>query len=119
MDFGKILTHGRNVGSAMIIVAGCVVAVAQAQTALTDADRVQRGLERSKQWCAHCHLVAQAAQTVAQAGVPSFESIAARPEQSVEKTENGILTPHPPMPDLQMSRDDVRDLALYIMSLKP
>lgn len=106
----------------MVIVAACTIAAlvappVAAQTATTDAQRVESGFERSKKWCAHCHLVGPGAGKVAQSDVPTFESIARRPGQTVEKTENGIFNPHPPMPDLQLSRDNVRELALYIMSL--
>ncbi len=99
--------------------AALLIVPAGAQTALTDAERVKTGLERSKQWCSHCHVVEPSGQAVAQSDVPSFESIAAREGQTVEKTENGIFNPHPPMPDLQLSREVARELALYIMSLKP
>lgn len=119
MIFGTVLKFARWVGCTAIIAAFGFAAVVHAQTALTERDRVQQGLERSKQWCAHCHLVAPGSQAVAQPGVPTFESIAAQPDQSAEKIENGILGPHPPMPDLQLSRDNIRDLALYIMSLRP
>lgn len=96
-----------------------LVLPAAGQTPLTTAQRIEKGLERSKQWCAHCHIVEPGGQAVAQSDVPSFASIAAREGQTVEKTENGIFNPHPPMPDLQLSRVLARDLALYIMSLKP
>ena len=92
---------------------------ASAQTPLTTAERIEQGRERAKQWCAHCHVVEPGSEAVAQSDVPSFQGIAARPDQTVEKVQNGILNPHPPMPDLQLSRDDLRDLSLYIMSLRP
>ena len=90
-----------------------------AQTALTNAERVANGQAKAKLWCAHCHVVEPNPGTVAQSDVPSFAGIAARPDQTLEKTENGIFDPHPPMPDLQLSREQVRDLSLYIMSLRP
>ena len=103
-----------------VLIATCAWASsATGQTASTTAERVQNGLKLSKLWCAHCHVVEPGGATVAQSDVPTFQSIAVRPEQTVEKTENSVLQPHPPMPDLQLSREVLRDLALYIMSLKP
>ncbi len=103
----------------VLVAAFALASSAMGQTASTIEERVQSGLERSKLWCAHCHVVEPGSKTTAQSDVPTFQSIAERPEQTVEKSENGMLQPHPPMPDLQLSREDIRDLALYIMSLKP
>lgn len=101
-----------------VIIAAFAAQGASAQTALTQTQRIESGFERAKKWCAHCHLVGPGAGAVAQIDVPSFESIAASPHQSLENIENRILKPHPPMPDLQLSREALRELALYIMSLK-
>ena len=103
----------------VLVAALALASNAMGQTASTTAERIQNGLERSKLWCAHCHVVEPGSETAAQSDVPTFQSIAERPGQTVEKSENGILQPHPPMPDLQLSREEIRDLALYIMSLKP
>lgn len=105
--------------SILALLTAIITPPASAQTVLTDAERIVNGLEKAKLWCAHCHVVEPNSGTVAQSDVPSFTGIAARPDQTLEKTENGILDPHPPMPDLQLSRDQVRDLSLYIMSLRP
>ncbi len=103
----------------LLALAFLTAGIASAQTPLTDAERIANGLEKAKLWCAHCHVVEPNSGAVAQSDVPSFAGIAARPDQTLEKTENGILDPHPPMPDLQLSREQVRDLSLYIMSLRP
>ena len=118
----RFQTIGRFAGcaaAATMIIAALALQSAVAQTELTQAQRIESGFERAKQWCAHCHLVGPAAGGVAQSDVPSFEAIAAQPDQSLENIENRVLTPHPPMPDLQLSRKALRELALYIMSLKP
>ena len=90
-----------------------------AQTPLTDAARVENGRQMATVWCSHCHVVTPDGAQTAQAGVPSFQDIAAREGQSAERIENAILDPHPPMPDLQLARDELANLALYILSLAP
>ncbi len=118
MNFQSIRRRWWHLGVATLIAVSFLIHGASAQTALTQTQRIESGLERAKQWCAHCHVVEAEAGTVAQSDVPSFESIAARPQQSLENIENRFLKPHPPMPDLQLSREVLRELALYIMSLK-
>ncbi len=118
MGFLNASKQCRTMLGAVLIATFALASSAIGQTATTTAERIQNGLERSKLWCAHCHVVESVGETVAQSDVPTFQSIAERPEQTVEKIENGILQPHPPMPDLQLSREVIRDLGLYIMSLK-
>lgn len=118
MSFHTIRGFVGHLVAATLIIAAFTIQGAAAQTTLTQTQRIESGFERAKQWCAHCHLVGPGAGAVAQIDVPSFESIAARPHQSLENIENRILNPHPPMPDLQLSREVLRELALYIMSLK-
>lgn len=79
------------------------------------ADPAQ-GEQIARRWCATCHVVA-ADQKRASADVPSFFDIGAR------KT-NGDLTsfltdPHPKMPNLNLSREQIADLTAYIRSLAP
>jgi len=69
-------------------------------------------------WCASCHLVEPGQATAPVAGVPSFAAIAAKPDQTAERIAGAIVVPHPPMPDLQLSRQQIADLAAYILSLK-
>ena len=40
------------------------------------------------------------------------------PEQSPERIAGRIVVPHPPMPQIEVTRNEIRDLAAYIMSLK-
>ncbi|HUO55007.1 MAG TPA: c-type cytochrome [Rhodoblastus sp.] len=74
------------------------------------------GGEIAKRWCAACHLVA-ANQKEASADVPSFFDIAAR------KTKGDLTAfltdPHPKMPDMSLTRQEIADLTAYIESLAP
>lgn len=69
--------------------------------------------------CVGCHVVGSAADGgPVPAGVPTFASIANRPGQTPLGIAGGIVVPHPPMPDIPLTRDEIRDLAAYIFALR-
>ena len=94
-------------GAMALIVSGPVSAAAQ------DAGR---GRALAERWCASCHVVARngAGRDIG----PAFETVANREGQTLGGTTAWLFEPHPPMPDLQLSPADFRDLAAYIMSLR-
>ncbi len=69
--------------------------------------------------CTSCHIVGgQAASASVPADVPSFVAIANKPGQSAEAIAGRIVVPHPPMPQIHLTRDEIADLAAYILSLR-
>ena len=68
--------------------------------------------------CVGCHLIDKGADGATPADVPSFPSIADRPNQSVEAMTTWLMAPHTPMPDPHLTRKEIRDLAGYILSLR-
>ena len=71
----------------------------------------------AKRWCANCHVVS-ADQTSAKVDVPTFADIARR--QRDDRALSGFLVdPHPPMPNLSLSRQEIDDVVSYIRSLDP
>jgi len=81
--------------------------------ALAGGDPVN-GKTLAERWCASCHLVSPE-QPVTTTEAPPFESLAAR---SPEALQAFLFNPHPPMPQLYLTRQEIRDLAAYIASLK-
>lgn len=79
-----------------------------------DADH---GADLAKRWCASCHVVANG-QAAASADVPSFASIARKPDFSQERLAFFLLDPHPKMPNFPLSRTEAGDIAAYIGSLR-
>ena len=71
----------------------------------------------AEQWCASCHLVSPE-QTTAMADVPSFHSIAQRSDSDIQALEGYLADPHPPMPQMSLTRGEIRDLLAYIRSLR-
>jgi mono/diheme cytochrome c family protein len=76
------------------------------------------GADLAKRWCASCHVVASG-QAQASADVPSFESVARRPDFSPGRLAFFLLDPHPKMPNFPLSRTEAGDIAAYIGSLRP
>lgn len=79
-----------------------------------DADH---GADLAKRWCASCHVVANG-QGTASADVPSFASVARKPDFSPERLAFFLLDPHPKMPNFPLSRTEAGDIAAYIGSLR-
>jgi len=75
------------------------------------------GADLARRWCASCHLVT-GSQTQASADVPSFASVARKPDFSTEKLAFFLLDPHPKMPNFPLSRTEAADIAAYIGSLR-
>lgn len=93
-----------------------VLAVASSSSSALAAD-AGHGADLAKRWCASCHVVANG-QAVASADVPSFASVARRPDFSSEKLAFFLLDPHPKMPNFPLSRTEAADIAAYIGSLR-
>lgn len=79
----------------------------------------ENGLLLAHKLCTSCHLTGgEPADASAPADVPSFPSIADRPNQSAQTLANWLLVPHAPMPDPHLTRKEIRDVAAYILSLR-
>ncbi len=92
---------------------GLFAALSTAAAAPADADH---GGQLAKRWCAACHIVSPD-QTHGADNVPAFATIAKIPGFDADKIAKFLMDPHPKMPDMQLGRDEAKDLAAYIVSL--
>ncbi|MFC0242417.1 c-type cytochrome [Rhodopseudomonas telluris] len=90
--------------------------LAGAHCASFAADAVN-GETLAKRWCAGCHLVSED-QRKGTDLVPSFASIAARPDFDEDRLAVFLLEPHPKMESMALSRIETRNIAAYIAELK-
>jgi mono/diheme cytochrome c family protein len=74
------------------------------------------GREISDRWCAACHMVAPD-QPQALADVPTFMEIARAAEDDFGVLEGFLVDPHPPMPDMSLTRQEIRDVIGYFATL--
>ena len=96
---------------AMIGIAGAALGQGMTGNAREGADIAER-------WCAACHLVSED-QARAPVDAPTFMSIADRSPEAIDALAGFLMDPHPPMPDLSLTRAEIRDLLAYIESLRP
>ena len=75
-----------------------------------------RGEKLARHWCASCHIVANDQKGGADSA-PPFATIARKPGFDGGKIAQFLMDPHPKMPDMQLSRDEAKDLGAYIASL--
>jgi mono/diheme cytochrome c family protein len=101
------LTLATALAAASAIFATCALAAGEAK----------RGAIIAKRWCASCHVVSSD-QTSASADAPSFSDIAQR-RTDRKKLGAFLMDPHPPMPDMHLSRKEIDDIVSYIRSLDP
>ena len=81
------------------------------------AGNPERGRQLAERWCASCHVVGPG-QREASADVPTFASIARREDLSESFLVAFLTTPHPPMPNMNLSRQEIADVLAYIRSLR-
>jgi len=75
------------------------------------------GREIAERWCSSCHMVApDQAQT--SADVPTFMEIARSVDGEFAVLEGFLIDPHPPMPDMSLTRQEIRDVIAYFATLK-
>src|SRR5512143_19706 len=84
--------------------------------AVSAAD-ASKGETLAKRWCATCHVVAPDQQR-GTAQSPPFSAIANKPGFNEATLAFFLLTPHPRMPDMNLSRSEAADLAAFISTQK-
>ena len=98
-----------------------MTAGAQAATAVPGTARpwdVQEGDRIAHTLCINCHVVDAASPVVRNDRVPSFSWIANQPGLTVERIPGWLSTSHERMPDFSLTRDEIRDVSAYILSLR-
>ena len=101
-----------------LLVTLAVPGVAAAQSVVSGGV-VANGKAIAMTWCSACHLVAPAAGAAkASSDIPTFTAIAQMLPDSADFLAAFIANPHPPMPNFNLSRQDIRDLLAYIASLR-
>jgi cytochrome c len=90
---------------AMAMVAGLLLASeARAGDAATGAGLTQR-------WCSGCHVIGSSSH--GQDAAPTLP----RPDRDRSWLRGWLTAPHPPMPDLHLSRQEIDDIIAYLSSL--
>jgi cytochrome c len=92
--------------------------VAGSSVAQQGASNPRRGHELAARLCTNCHIIDGDTSGPIRADVPSFPAIANRAGSTAEHLAGRIIVPHPAMPSVSLTAEDVRDLVAYIITLK-
>lgn len=93
-----------------------LTAAAAAGTGAYAADAF-KGEALAKRWCAACHIVASDQQR-GTTQAPPFSAVAGKPDFNERTLAFFLLTPHPRMPDMSLTRNEAADIAAYIKNQK-
>ena len=80
-------------------------------------ERVEQGQRIARNWCSGCHVV-EPGGTSGSDVAPPFPIVAQRPSLTTERLRAWLADPHPPMPNLALSREEIEALIAYIVSLR-
>jgi cytochrome c len=116
MDGGGNMTKGDARPAAVML--GLLLAATTSPSSAQDLGDVASGHKLAETWCSSCHLVGAPHGTVVSNGAPTFAAIAADKAVTVLSLRAFLQTPHARMPDLHLTREEVDDLASYILSLR-
>ncbi len=73
------------------------------------------GRRLANRWCTSCHVVDSGKGGTD--AVPTLASIAHDPNRGPNWARQWLSSPHPPMPDLNLSRNEIEDVVAYLQSL--
>ena len=97
---------------------GALLSALPHQLAAQEIGNITAGRQLAETWCRSCHLISPDAASGTSNGVPPFAAIARMKSTTVLSLRAFLQTPHARMPDLHLTRDEVDDLAGYILTLR-
>ncbi len=77
-----------------------------------------QGQELSEKLCKGCHVIGTEGEGATQVGPPTFSSIANKPGQTAERIKGALVAPHPPMPDIQLTNNEILNVIAYLETLR-
>lgn len=78
----------------------------------------EKGHDLALTLCKGCHLVDDKVLSPVPVGIPTFRAIANRTGQTGEKIKDVLIKPHTPMPEIQLSNDEILSLIAYLETLR-
>jgi mono/diheme cytochrome c family protein len=105
------LMQARTVGTLVLAAAFVAAGTARAQD-------IAHGKAIADIWCSNCHRVGAEEQRTGRDTVPPFSSIARMQSTTAASLAAFLSTTHGGMPNLALSRREIRDVSAYILSLR-
>jgi mono/diheme cytochrome c family protein len=82
------------------------------------AGSAEEGERIASRWCVSCHNIGKSEKPSVSDTAPTFDSIARREDFNRVHLEAWLGHPHPPMPNLSLTRNEIDSLVDYIESLR-
>jgi mono/diheme cytochrome c family protein len=101
--------------AAGLLIGGLAVATPRGGARAQSPD-VAQGHALAKQWCAACHQV-EAGGAMNEIA-PSFLTVANDPARTPEHLRTWLFSPHPDMPDFNLSYREIKSITAYLESLR-
>jgi mono/diheme cytochrome c family protein len=101
-----------------LFLVGCFNFVAIVGPSASFAADAYRGNDIAERWCTGCHIMEREQKRPAIDQAPPFASVATIPGFDGNKLAILLLKPHPNMATLNLTREEVANLAEYILTLK-
>ncbi len=78
----------------------------------------EEGHSLAQRFCNGCHLIDDNGSVTVPVGVPTFRGIANQPGQTGQRIMNVLIRPHPPMPDIHLSNNEILDIVSCLETLR-
>jgi cytochrome c len=75
----------------------------------------EQGRVLTRTWCTSCHVVDQEG-LGADAG-PALPALLGDGQRTADEIRGWLAAPHPPMPDFDLTRQEIEDIVAYLESL--
>jgi len=102
---------------AMTLWLAALVLVLSAAASPSIAADPRAGEQLARKWCVSCHVIGDMPAGSVQQGPPSFRAVAQLGMTS-DQLRGFLSDPHPPMPDLALTRSEIDDLIAYIATVR-
>lgn len=76
------------------------------------------GRQAAERLCTSCHVTETSSSQTVPAGVPTMRTIANKPDQTAERIAGMLINPHPPMPNVRLTREEIDNIVAYLQSLR-
>jgi mono/diheme cytochrome c family protein len=104
----------RTLAASTVVGALAIATAGQAQ----DLGDLEQGRRLALDICASCHAVRAGQPLSPNVAAPTFEAVAKTPGMTAAALTVWLTTSHPTMPNIMLSREQIRDVAAYILSLR-
>jgi mono/diheme cytochrome c family protein len=82
------------------------------------AQDVDAGRELAEKWCAGCHNVLPGVRAVKEGAAPPFQVVAESKGMTQTALQVFLVSNHVRMPEYSLTRQELREVSAYIVSLK-